>query len=297
MRVQGNLSANEKETLAQKTFSSVEDIRTYSRKQKAKGRKVALVPTMGALHDGHLSLVRLGLQKADRVIVSIFVNPKQFGPNEDLDAYPRQLEQDRALLQGEGCHAIFHPYVEEMYPQGFDTNIHVSGVSEGLCGQDRPGHFDGVATVVAKLLIQCEPHVAIFGEKDYQQLCLIKKLTADLNIPVEIMGGAIIRDEEGLALSSRNKYLSEGEKQTARHINKILAEGKILLEEGAQWQDAVTKMTTRFHEQNIKDIDYLELRAEETLNSLTLANQKCRILTAVRVGKARLIDNIVIKPD
>ena len=191
-----------------RTVQTVDDLRRAVRGLRADGRRLALVPTMGALHEGHMSLIRAGREHADAVCVTIFVNPTQFGPNEDFGAYPRQMRQDCAMLEGAGVELLFAPAVEEMYPQGFVTTVHVAGLTECLCGADRPHHFDGVATVVTKLLLQAQADVAMFGEKDFQQLLVVKQLVRDLDVPTRIQGCPTWREADGLALSSRNKYLS-----------------------------------------------------------------------------------------
>lgn len=268
-------------------------LRAQVRAWRAEGLKVALVPTMGALHDGHVSLMRAALERADRCVVSIFVNPRQFAPTEDLDKYPRQLALDLDRLEKAGVHLAFTPGVEEVYPQGFATSISVGGPSAGLETDFRPAFFDGVATVVGKLFIQSEPDLAVFGEKDYQQLCVVKKLVQDLNLPVEVVGSPTIRDGEGLAMSSRNAYLSAAELDIARQLNKVLRKAASALEGGAG--EAATMATTH---QQILDagfdvVDYVEAR-----ESVTLApwqkDRDGRVLVAARLGKTRLIDNVEI---
>jgi len=194
---------------------TVTDLRQSLAPWRKAGERIALVPTMGALHDGHLSLVALAKSNADRVVASIFVNPTQFGPREDFNRYPRDEAGDLLKLDAAGANLVFVPETAEMYPHGFSTNVGVSDLTEDLCGASRPNHFDGVATVVTKLLLQCAPDLALFGEKDYQQLLMIKRLVRDLDIPVEILGGPIVREKDGLALSSRNAYLSPSERKTA----------------------------------------------------------------------------------
>lgn len=275
-------------------IETIRDIRNLSRDVKKNGSKLGLVPTMGALHDGHLSLVRTMLNQTDQVAVSIFVNPAQFGPDEDLDAYPRQLEQDIALLKREGVHIVYCPHVNEMYPDGFSSNIHVGGLSDILCGAYRPGHFDGVATVVAKLLLQVEPDKAIFGEKDYQQLCVIRRLVKDLNIPCEVLAGEIIRDEFGLALSSRNSYLNDTELKTARQMNKVLATVKSLIERGENIPKALDTGRKELLKKGFDHVDYVELRDENSLKPLMEYKPKARLLVAAKIGPARLIDNMEV---
>lgn len=273
-------------------IKTVDDIRACSRRIRADGKTIGLVPTMGALHAGHLSLVRKMLECVDKVAVSIFVNPAQFGPGEDLEAYPRQLDQDIALLQQEGAHIVYCPDVQEIYPDGFSTNISVSGVSEGLCGGARPGHFDGVATVVAKLLLQVEPDKAIFGEKDYQQLCVIRRLVQDLNIPCDILAGETVRDKHGLALSSRNAYLDEGQIEVARQLNKVLKTIQQHIKDGQQVPEALERGREELLSKGFEEVDYLDLRASDTLAPLENYQTPARLLAAVKIGPARLIDNI-----
>ena len=272
---------------------TVADLRRQVADWRAQGLRVGLVPTMGALHEGHLSLVRLALTRADRVIVTIFVNPTQFGPQEDLDKDPRREAQDCTLAQGAGAHLVFAPGVAEMYPEGFFTSVKVSGVSQGLCGDFRPGHFEGVATIVAKLLLQALPDIAVFGEKDYQQLCVIRRLARDLDIPVEIAGAPTVRDDQGLALSSRNAYLSPEDLQTARQLNKIMVSliGRIrarpgdlpiIIEEGKKILLAA----------GFSKIDYLDVRDAENLEPAQVPQRPARLLAAVYLGRTRLIDNM-----
>lgn len=260
---------------------------------RAEGLKVALVPTMGALHDGHISLMRAALERADRCVVSIFVNPRQFAPTEDLDKYPRQLAQDLARLNEAGVHIAFTPGVDEVYPRGFATAIAVSGPSAGLETAFRPAFFDGVATVVAKLFIQATPDLAVFGEKDYQQLCVVKKLCRDLDLPVEVLGSPTIRDAEGLAMSSRNAYLSPTELAVAQQLNKVLRKAASALQSGADEQATMAAARAEILNAGFDSVDYVEAR-----DSLTLApwqkNKVGRVLVAARLGKTRLIDNVEI---
>jgi pantoate--beta-alanine ligase len=258
---------------------------------KSQNLKVALVPTMGALHAGHLDLVELALRHADRVIASVFVNPAQFAPHEDLARYPRQEAADAGLLAEAGCHALYAPDVDEMYPHGFATAVSVNGVSEPLEGAFRPQFFAGVATVVAKLLIQATPDVAIFGEKDWQQLQMIKRLVADLDLGVEIMAAPTRREADGLALSSRNAYLSAQDRATAPHLKQALDQIASALPQGL---DAITR-TIKHQTQVLLDagfdpIDYLDVRHAETLAPWS-EGDPARILVAAWLGKTRLIDN------
>ena len=259
------------------------------------GETVAMVPTMGALHEGHMSLVHEAKRHADHVVASIFVNPTQFGPNEDLEAYPRQEAQDAAMLEAEGVAILWAPTVGEMYPEGFATNISVSGVSEGLCGGARPGHFDGVATVVTKLLNQAQPDVALFGEKDYQQLAVIRRFVRDLDMPVEIVGVPTARAEDGLALSSRNAYLSDDERARAPVLNQAMRDAAEAMVSGKAPSAAIAEIRARLEEEGFGPIDYIELRDADSLEQLGQLNRPARLLVAARLGATRLIDNIAVK--
>jgi pantoate--beta-alanine ligase len=256
------------------------------------GERVALVPTMGALHEGHLSLVRLALSRADRAVASVFVNPTQFGPNEDFAAYPRDEARDAALLASEGCDLLFAPAVEEMYAPGFATTVNVGGVTEPMDGAARPGHFAGVATVVAKLLLQCGPDLAVFGEKDYQQLQVIRRLVRDLDIPVEIVGAPIARAPDGLALSSRNAYLSSAEREIAGRMNLILADSARRLREGAWPVEVEAQGLAALAEAGFSPIDYFEVRGADDLSRPP--NGPARVFAAAFVGRTRLIDNMAV---
>lgn len=258
------------------------------------GETIGLVPTMGALHDGHLSLVRLARQRCDRAIVSIFVNPTQFGPNEDYSRYPRDLDGDAAKLATVGADAIFAPSVEEMYPAGAVTTVTVGGLTDGLCGPFRPGHFNGVATVVAKLLIQTAPDSAFFGEKDYQQLQVISRLTADLNIPVKIEGVAIVREPDGLALSSRNAYLSPEERKIAPALNRAIVTVAAALRRGEAATPAIAAAKADLLKAGFAKIDYIEAVDAATLKPIERATGAARVAAAAWLGKTRLIDNVAV---
>ena len=275
---------------------SVASLRAQVAQWRKAGLRVAFVPTMGALHDGHLSLVKAGLAEADRVAVSIFVNPTQFGPNEDFAAYPRTEEADVAKLEGAGAHAVYAPSVEEMYPAGAATTVHVAGVTDGLCGDFRPGHFDGVATVVTKLLNQAQPDVALFGEKDFQQLQVIRRLARDLDIPVAIRGVPTLREADGLAMSSRNAYLSPQERATAPVLHRTLTGAAALLQGGAEAAPILKDGIAAILAAGFGSVDYLELRAAEDLAPLARLDRPARLIVAARLGKARLIDNIPVNP-
>jgi pantoate--beta-alanine ligase len=265
---------------------------------RATGR-VALVPTMGALHEGHLTLVREAKSRANSVVVSIFVNPRQFGANEDLDAYPRQLERDCALLEAEGVALVWAPTVAVMYPEGYASNISVSGVSDGLCGAERPGHFDGVATVVCKLFNQVMPDVALFGEKDWQQLAVIRRMARDLDLTRPyadaILGVATVREADGLAMSSRNAYLTPGKRAQAAGLPAAMRAAIAEIEAGADAAPVLERLVDALLAGGFASVDYAELRDADTL--APLARQGAtpgRLLVAARIGKARLIDNMAV---
>jgi pantoate--beta-alanine ligase len=275
---------------------TVADLRTQVARWHAAGERVALVPTMGALHDGHLSLVTRAKQTAAHVIVSLFVNPTQFGPKEDLSRYPRDEAGDRARLASVGCDLLFAPTVAEMYPKGFSTNVRVGNVSNGLCGDVRPGHFDGVATVVTKLLLQAGADAAVFGEKDFQQLHVIRRLAQDLNIPTEIIGAPIVRDPDGLAMSSRNAYLSAAERIVALALPRTLAWAADALAAGMNGTQMGQAAKEKLLDAGFQSVDYVELRAEADLAPLERLTAPARILAAARIGSTRLIDNFVVHP-
>ena len=274
---------------------SIADLRATIAGWRKEGLTVGLVPTMGALHEGHLSLVDLVKTRADKAIVSIFVNPTQFAPHEDLDAYPRTEAADAEKLTGRGD-LIFAPTPDEMYPEGFSTTVSVSGVTAPLEGEARPTHFAGVATIVSKLLLQALPDVAAFGEKDWQQLQVIRRMVADLNIPVEILGGAILREADGLAMSSRNVYLSPDERKAAGQLNVILRETAAEVANGALIHDATTKGIDRIRALGFNHVDYLEVRHAASLESFAngRAEGDARILVAAKIGRTRLIDNMPV---
>jgi len=263
---------------------------------RAQGRRIALVPTMGALHAGHVALVEEGLRRADAVVASIFVNPKQFGAGEDLTSYPRRERADAQMLEKADCAILWAPGVEAMYPAGFATNVSVSGVSEVLEGASRPGHFDGVATVVLKLLHQVAPDVALFGEKDWQQLAVIRRMAIDLDLATEIVGVPIVRDDQGLALSSRNAYLAEDELAAARALPRALGEAAAAIARDEPAAAALATAIARLTEAGFSDIDYVTLRDAATLAPLdALGDAPARLLAAARMGPARLIDNLPVE--
>lgn len=272
---------------------SVAALRAQIRDWRRDGLSVAMVPTMGALHDGHISLVRIALEKADRCVVSIFVNPAQFAPTEDLDKYPRQLAHDFDRLAEAGAHLAFTPTVSEMYPVSFATKISVGGPSSGLESDFRPTFFDGVATVVAKLFLQASPDQAIFGEKDYQQLCVVRRLCRDLDLPVEIIGAPTVRDADGLAMSSRNAYLGAAELEIARQLNAILYRSAAALAAGGDEVSVTGQASSALLSAGFRSVDYVAARASLTLGPWR-QNHDGRLLAAAWLGKTRLIDNVEV---
>jgi pantoate--beta-alanine ligase len=276
---------------------TVHDLRRRVQAWRDEHRDVGLVPTMGALHEGHLSLVDLAKNRADRVVTSIFVNPTQFAAHEDLGKYPRDEAGDAAKLEDAGCDLLFAPSAAEMYPQGFATKIVIGGVTAPLEGQARPGHFAGVATIVAKLFQQVQPDVAVFGEKDYQQLLVVRKLVCDLDFPVEILTGPTVREADGLALSSRNAYLSPAERAIAGKLNVILREAVSALESGAKIFETESKTFDALLSAGFGPIDYVALRDANDLSALpnVRVDREARLLAAAFLGKTRLIDNFAVR--
>ena len=255
---------------------------------------VALVPTMGALHAGHMALVEEAKLRADHVTASIFVNPLQFGANEDLDRYPRREERDAKMLEDAGCDLLWMPTVGDLYPEGFATKVHVSGVSDRWEGDARPGHFDGVATVVAKLLISVRPDVALFGEKDFQQLAVIRRMATDLNLPVEIVGVPTVRESDGLALSSRNAYLSEDDRARATALHQALKAAREAIAGGGEIPLALAAAKQSLVNAGFLKIDYLALVDARTLEPLSVSAGDMRLIAAATIGTTRLIDNVAV---
>jgi len=261
---------------------------------RSTGKQVALVPTMGALHHGHLSLIDVATEHAEAVVVSIFVNPTQFGANEDLAHYPRTEAEDIAKLVEKNVDVVYLPSVSEMYGEHAKTIVSVKEVSEVLCGAYRKGHFDGVATVVTKLFMQAQPDYAVFGEKDFQQLFIIRQLVRDLDIPVTVLSAPIMREASGLAMSSRNRYLSEEERAIASQLYRILGDTRTRLLEGSAIDTTLAAAKTALIQAGFRTVDYLELRDSETLAPAEDLGKPARLLVAAYLGATRLIDNIAI---
>ena len=276
---------------------TISDLRRHIALWRKVEERIGLVPTMGALHEGHMALVRTAHAECNRVIATIFVNPIQFAPSEDLSSYPRRETADLEMLRSAGVDLVFMPAVDEMYPPGFSTTVRVAGLSEGLCGGHRPGHFDGVATVVAKLLIQALPDAAYFGEKDYQQLMIVRRLVCDLDIPVRIVGVPTVRGADGLALSSRNAYLSSEERRVGPALARVLRKIAIALTDDPTAVAQKLACGSAALEKAGFAVEYLEIREAETLVPVTTEiTAPSRVFAAVRLGRTRLIDNMPITP-
>ncbi|GIW46131.1 MAG: pantothenate synthetase [Deltaproteobacteria bacterium] len=276
-----------------RVIKSIKEMQNLANEAKKAGKKISFVPTMGALHKGHLELISEGRKRGDLLVVSIFVNPTQFGPNEDFNRYPRDIEGDLKKARETGVDVVFTPTIEEMYPEGFQTYVEVSKLQNHLCGIFRHGHFRGVATVVLKLFNIVKPDVAIFGEKDYQQLKIIQRMVKDLNLEIEIVGFPVVREEGGLACSSRNSYLSHEDKECASTIYRALQEMKIEFERGQLSAREITEKGKRILKRaGIEEIDYIEVCDPETLESKQRATKGDIVAVAVRIKGVRLIDNI-----
>ena len=272
-------------------------LRDLTGQWRSAGDRIAVLPTMGALHAGHMALIDAARGQADKVVATIFVNPLQFGPAEDLARYPRQEEADFALLKAHGCDAVWLPSVEDIFPPRFATTVTVSGVSERWDGEARPGHFAGVATVVAKLLIAVQPHVALFGEKDFQQLAVIRRMVSDLGLPVEIVGVPTVRAADGLALSSRDAYLTAEQRENALALPRALAEARGSIESGEHILVSTLLAVARakLADAGFTTVDYLALVDAETLEPLDHASGTMRLIAAATIGDTRLIDNISVE--
>ena len=273
---------------------TVKEVREQVKAWKKEGLTVGFVPTMGYLHEGHQSLIKRAVEENDKVVVSIFVNPMQFGPNEDLDSYPRDLEKDSALCEATGASLIFHPEPEEMYTDGFCSYVDMSVLTEELCGLSRPVHFRGVCTVVSKLFHIVTPDRAYFGQKDAQQLAIIKRMVLDLNMDIEIIGCPIVREEDGLAKSSRNTYLSKEERQAALVLSKAVALGESLVKKGETDSKKIIKeMTALIEQEPLAKIDYIKIVDALTMQQIDTIDRPILCAMAVYIGKTRLIDNFM----
>ncbi|MCB2296857.1 pantoate--beta-alanine ligase [Clostridium tagluense] len=277
-----------------KTVKTILEVRNQVQAWKKEGYSIALVPTMGYLHEGHASLIKRAASENEKVVVSIFVNPIQFGPGEDLDSYPRDLDRDTILCESVGANLIFTPEVSEMYCVDAVTNVSVNGLTNGLCGAKRPGHFDGVCTVVSKLFNIVLPDKAYFGEKDAQQLAVIKRMANDLNFPIEIIGCPIVREEDGLAKSSRNNYLSSKERKAALILHKSLTKGKELLSASEKSVELLKEIIKNELESEVlAKIDYIEVVDALSLTTIDIVDKPILVAIAVYIGKTRLIDNFI----
>ena len=276
--------------------STVEEVRKQVKKWREEGLSVGLVPTMGYLHEGHKSLIDKAVEQNDRVVVSVFVNPIQFGPNEDLATYPRDLERDAALCENAGANLIFHPEPENMYESDFCSFIDMDGLTKGLCGKTRPTHFRGVCTVVGKLFNIVEPDRAYFGQKDAQQLAIIKRMVKDLNMPLSIHGCPIIREEDGLAKSSRNTYLSPEERKAALVLSRSVFLGEKMVKEGERdCKKVIVAMTEEIEKEPLAKIDYVKIVDLSTMQQIDTIEHGILAAMAVYIGKTRLIDNFMIE--
>lgn len=277
-------------------FTTVQQVREQVRAWKKQGLTVGLVPTMGFLHEGHKSLIDRAVAENDKVVVSVFVNPIQFGPNEDFAQYPRDLEKDAALCENAGAAILFHPEPEEMYPKGFCTHVDVTGVTDNLCGAKRPGHFQGVCTVVSKLFHMVAPDRAYFGEKDAQQLAVIRRMVKDLNFDLEVVGCPIIRESDGLAKSSRNTYLNPEERRAALVLNRALTAAKSVMERGERRADRILPVIqAELGEEPLAKVDYVKMVDSLTMEDVETAERDVLVAIAVYIGKTRLIDNFTFQ--
>ncbi|MGB8951398.1 MAG: pantoate--beta-alanine ligase [Candidatus Aminicenantales bacterium] len=279
-----------------KVITQIQEMKSYVRELKALGKSVGFVPTMGGLHEGHLSLIRESRKRTDATVVSIFVNPMQFGPNEDFKTYPRNFQQDSVLLENEGVDCLFYPEAEEMYPPGYKTYVEVHGLQDKLCGRSRSGHFRGVCTVVLKFFQIVNPDISFFGQKDAQQSIILKKMVTDLNLDVAIEVLPTVRDADGLALSSRNTYLNSEQKKAALVLTNSLKKVKMLVDQGERRSGLIIqKIREIIEKEPLVRIDYIEIVDPEELNPLPEIKEEALFAVAVFIGKTRLIDNTVIR--
>jgi pantoate--beta-alanine ligase len=278
------------------TVRDIETLRTAVAALRSDGGRIAFVPTMGALHAGHMALVAEARRRADHVVASIFVNPTQFAAHEDLSTYPRREASDAKMLEEEGCALLWSPDVATMYPDGPEADVRAGRLGDGLDGAARPGHFDGVATVVSRLFDQVRPDIALFGEKDYQQLAVIRQMVRDRGLGVEIVGVPTQRDADGLALSSRNAYLTDEERQAARALPRALGEAAAAIQRGGEVTEALANARDRLAKAGFDPVDYVELCDADTLEPVTALERPARLLAAARIGRTRLIDNLAVEP-
>jgi pantoate--beta-alanine ligase len=276
-------------------IATAAEMRAWADEARGAGRRIGLVPTMGYLHDGHLSLVAEARRRAEACVASIFVNPLQFGPSEDLERYPRDLPRDREALRGAGVEVLYLPTAAEMYPAGFQTEVAVAEVSQGLCDRSRPGHFRGVTTVVTKLFNAVKPHLAVFGEKDFQQLAVIRRMSADLDFGIEVVGAPIVREADGLAISSRNAYLSAPERAAARCLSRALAAAREAVAGGARGAaDVLASARAALDAEPAARVDYVELVDVDSLEPVDRIAGRALLALAVFFGRTRLIDNTIL---
>jgi len=278
-----------------KTITKIGEMRSAVKALKSQGKTIGFVPTMGYLHEGHLSLVRESIKKADSTVVSVFINPAQFGPTEDFEDYPRDMKRDSEILEKEGVDYLFVPEVKEMYPEGYKTYVEVCGFQDRLCGRSRPGHFRGVSTVVLKLFNIVNPDFSFFGQKDAQQAIILEKMVQDLDLEVKIEILPIIREEDGLALSSRNTYLNTEERRAALVLSESLGEAQKMIEKGEKdVESIISRMKEIIKGEPLAKIDYIEIVDMDNLNPLTSIGKKVLVALAVFIGKVRLIDNVIV---
>lgn len=281
-----------------KIISTIEEMQRHAREKQRSGETIALVPTMGFFHEGHLSLMRVGREKGDSLVVSIFVNPTQFGPGEDLDNYPKNLDRDIELAEGEGVDIVFTPDTDMLYNQGYQTYVSLDQLPNYLCGISRPVHFRGVATVVTKLFNIVQPELAVFGEKDYQQLAIIRQMVRDLNFDIEIIGSPTVREPDGLAMSSRNSYLTADQRTSALSLYQSLTRARDMVQKGGNRANDILEAAYGFISSFPgTEIDYISLSDPATLVDVEIIDQPTLMAMAVKVGKTRLIDNTILKPD
>ena len=276
-------------------IENVTEMQSWSEQSRLRGERIVLVPTMGALHEAHLQLIREGRKRGDRLVFSIFVNPPQFSPNEDFTAYPRDMDEDRKLLESEGVHVLFCPRTEAVYPSGFQTQVEVRELGKFLCGSSRPGHFPGVATVVVKLFNMVRPQAAVFGLKDYQQYLIVRRLVEDLNFEIEIVGCPIVREADGLAMSSRNRYLNQKEKKAALCLSRALRKAQDMVRQGARDGEGILReVRAEITSEPLARLEYLRLCDPKSLEGVETIEGEALLALAVQIGKARLIDNSIL---